>query len=87
MMFMGGLFLVLCYTELNKLKDSANKRYQLFLHMVKVLFTMVIFFFSLPMNSLLDLGTFEMNFHKMALLPEIKKIMFRLDFFQERYNL
>ena len=46
---------------------------------------------SLPMNSLLDLGTFEMNFygklHIMALLLEIKKIMFKLVFFLEIFNL
>ena len=46
---------------------------------------------SLPMNSLLDLGTFEMNFfgktaHNAQLL-EIIKTMFKLVFFQEIHNL
>ncbi len=46
---------------------------------------------SLPMNSLLDLGTFEMVFlekpHIMAAQMEIKKIMFKFDFLHEIYNL
>ena len=45
---------------------------------------------SLPMNSLLDLETFEMNFyeklHMLAQLLEIKKIMFKQDFFLEIFN-
>ena len=45
---------------------------------------------SLPMNSLLDLGTFEMNFmeklHMLAQLLEIKKITFKQDFSQEIFN-
>ena len=46
---------------------------------------------SLPMNSLLDLGTFEMNFygktaHNGAASGN-QKIMFKLDFFQEIFNL
>jgi hypothetical protein len=47
--------------------------------------------FSLPMYSLLDLGTFEMNFygktaHNGAASGN-NKIMFKLDFFHEIYNL
>jgi hypothetical protein len=46
---------------------------------------------SLPMNSLLDLGTFEMNFygklHTMAQQMETKKITFKLDIFPEISNL
>ena len=42
------------------------------------------------MNSLLDLGTFEMNFYgktaKLAQLLEIKKIMFKQDIFLEIFN-
>ena len=45
---------------------------------------------SLPMNSLLDLGIFGMNFtvklHMLAQLLEIKKIMFKQDFFLEIFN-
>ena len=45
---------------------------------------------SLPMNSLLDLGTFEMNFygklHTMAQFLELKKIMFKLVFSLVIYN-
>ncbi len=45
---------------------------------------------SLPMNSLLDLGTFEMNFtekpHTMAQSMEHKKITFKLVFSLVIYN-
>ena len=45
---------------------------------------------SLPMNSLLDLGTFEMNFYGKTAHASAsagnKKITFKQDFFQEIFN-
>ena len=79
-------------TVLNKLKDFASRLYQLFQLPDKVVYIMngSKIIVSFPMNSLLDLGTFEMNFYEkllmLALVQEIKKNMFKQDFFQGIFN-